>query len=41
MTEPRASRDQAGHTQQEMADLLSVSRRTVQEWESGKNRGFI
>lgn len=37
MTEPRASREQAGHTRRTMADLLGVSYRTVEAWESGQN----
>jgi DNA-binding XRE family transcriptional regulator len=35
MTEPRASRDQAGHTQEQAADLIQVARRTWQDWERG------
>ncbi len=37
LTEPRASREQAGHTRTEMAAVLGVSARTVKAWESGQN----
>lgn len=33
MTEPRASREQAGHTQEQAAELIDVARRTWQDWE--------
>ena len=33
----RAARAAAGHTQQQTADLLMVSRRAVQDWERGIN----
>jgi len=35
--EPFASRERAGHTQQQAADTLEVSRRTWQDWERGIN----
>lgn len=38
MTEPRASREQAGHTQQQAADLLGVPYRTYQDWDRGVAR---
>ena len=38
MTEPRTSREQAGHTQQQAADLLGVPYRTYQDWERGVSR---
>lgn len=33
--EPRASREQAGHTQEQAAKLIQVARRTWQDWERG------
>ena len=36
-TEPARSRAKAGHTQQQAADALGVSRRTWQDWERGVN----
>lgn len=36
MTEPRASRQRAGHTQTEAAELLGVAFRSWQDWESSK-----
>lgn len=35
MSEPRASREQAGHTQEQAAGLVHVARRTWQDWEGG------
>ncbi len=35
MSEPRASREQAGHTQEQAAELIDVARRTWQDWERG------
>jgi DNA-binding XRE family transcriptional regulator len=35
MSEPRASREQAGHTQAQAALLIGVARRTLQDWEAG------
>lgn len=35
MTEPRASRNLAGHTQAQAAQLVGVARRTWQDWERG------
>ena len=37
MIEPRASRDMAGHTQAQAAQIVEVSRRTWQDWERGIN----
>ena len=37
MTEPRASRELTGHTQEQAAALVKVSRRTWQDWERGIN----
>lgn len=33
ISEPRASREQAGHTQHRAAELIGVARRTWQDWE--------
>ena len=38
MSEPRASRDLAGHTQAEAAALIEVAARTWQDWERGVAR---
>lgn len=35
MSEPRASREQAGHTQEQAAGSIDVARRTWQDWERG------
>lgn len=35
MTEPRASRDLAGHTQEQAGALIGVARRSWQDWETG------
>ena len=37
MTEPQASRELTGHTQEQAAALVGVSRRTWQDWERGIN----
>lgn len=37
MTEPRASREQAGDTQEQAAARLPVSLRTWRAWEQGEN----
>lgn len=33
----RAFRDKNGLTQAKLADVLQISKRTVEEWESGRN----
>ena len=37
MSEPRDSRELAGHTRGQMAATLGVSARAVKAWESGQN----
>jgi len=36
--EPLRSRDRAGHTQEQAAEMIGVARRTWQDWERGVNQ---
>lgn len=38
MKEIRAARVKAGLTQQKMAELLGIPKRTIEEWEGGRRK---